>query len=75
MRRGVMSEKIWSLVYLILSGYAVAMIGVTVFFTAWLVKEWFWPSPEFPERIARMIEKDAEEISAASWQEKKDLNI
>ena len=69
------TEILWNLLTIIATGYLMVMVGVTVFFTGWLVKEWFWPSPDFPERIERMIQKDVEEISAASWQEKKDLNI
>ena len=69
------TEILWDLLTIIATGYLMVMVGVTVFFTIWLVKEWFWPSPDFPERIERMIEKDVEEISLASWQEKKDLHI
>ena len=68
-------EALWGLFYILITGYAVVMGTVTVFFTVWFVKEWFWPSPELEERIAKMIERDVEEISLASWQEKKDLNI
>ena len=77
MRRCEMGAKdaIWALFYILITGYAVVMGTVTVFFTVWFVKEWFWPSPELEERIAKMIERDVEEISLASWQEKKDLNI
>ena len=69
------TELLWNLIYVIMTGYIAVMSVVTVFFTAWFIKEWFWPSPELPYRVARMIEKDVEEISAASWQEKKDLHI
>jgi hypothetical protein len=69
------TEILWDLLTIIATGYLMVMVGVTVFFTGWLVKEWFWPSPDFPERIERMIQKDVEEISLASWQEKKDLHI
>jgi hypothetical protein len=69
------TEILWDLLTIIATGYLMVMVGVTVFFTIWLVKEWLWPSPDFPERIERMIEKDVEEISLASWQEKKDLHI
>jgi hypothetical protein len=66
------SELFWNLLTVIFTGYVVVMVGVTVFFTGWLVKEWFWPSPEWPERIAREIEEEAKEISLASWQEKEE---
>lgn len=65
-------DTIWAILTVLASGYAVLMVASTVFFAIWIAKELLWPSPEYPEKIARMVEKEVEETSLASWQEKQD---
>lgn len=59
-------ELLWSLLKVIFSGYVVCMIVVTVFFTAWLIKEWFWPTEDWAEELGKEIKEE----SLASWEEK-----
>jgi len=60
------TELLWNLIYVIMTGYIAVMSVVTIFFTAWFIKEWFWPTEDWAEEVAREIK---EESLAASWEE------